>query len=125
MSAIRDGRMPIMLDKERHMLFSLNVIDAVQDRFGDLTALPAELTGENSIKNLKWMLTMLLNEGKAEDEPELTEQQVGRMIHMGNFKEVQVAILAALSIGNSGNNEGSGMADYAENDEGEAATGRA
>ena len=31
MSAIKDGRFPITLDKERHLLFSLNVIDEMQD----------------------------------------------------------------------------------------------
>lgn len=34
MSAIKDGRFPIMLDKERHLLFSLNAIDEMQDKFG-------------------------------------------------------------------------------------------
>ncbi|MFR4009202.1 MAG: hypothetical protein ACLT0Y_07995 [Christensenellales bacterium] len=32
MSAIKDGRLPIVLDKERHLLFSLNVIDEMQDK---------------------------------------------------------------------------------------------
>ena len=34
MSAIKDGRYPLMLDKQRHLLFSLNVIDEIQDKFG-------------------------------------------------------------------------------------------
>lgn len=71
MSAIKDGRTTIMLDKQRHLLFSLNVIDEVQDRFQDIEALPAKLQGKDGIKTLRWLLTLLLNEGRDEAEPEL------------------------------------------------------
>ena len=36
MSAFKDGRYPINLDQERHLLFSLNAMDEIQDKFGDL-----------------------------------------------------------------------------------------
>ena len=62
MSAIKDGRFPIMLDKERHLLFSLNAIDEMQDKFGGFDRLDTVLSGKDSIKNLRWLLTVLLNE---------------------------------------------------------------
>lgn len=102
MSAIKDGRTTIMLDKQRHLLFSLNVIDEVQDRFQDIEALPAKLQGKNGIKTLRWLLTLLLNEGRDEAEPELTEQQVGHMIHVGNMAAVKDAIFASFTVGNGG-----------------------
>ncbi len=105
MSAIKDGRLPITLDKERHLLFSLNVIDEVQDRFGAFDNLEAMMTGKDSIKNLRWLLTTLLNEGADEGEAELTEKEVGRMIHTGNFAEVKTAIFKAFAMGNRGTPE--------------------
>ena len=105
MSAIKDGRFPIVLDKERHLLFSLNAIDEMQDKFGGFDRLDTVLSGKDSIKNLRWLLTMLLNEGAADDEEPLTEKQVGKLIHTGNFAEVKTAIFKAFSMGNNGTPE--------------------
>ena len=105
MSAIKDGRFPIELDKERHLLFSLNAIDEMQDKFGGFDKLDVVLSGKDSIKNLKWLLTILLNEGAEEGEPELNEKEVGRMIHTGNFLEVKSSIFKAFSMGNNGSPE--------------------
>lgn len=105
MSAIKDGRFPITLDRERHLLFSLNAIDEMQDRFGGFDRLDQVLSGKDSIKNLRWLLTMLLNEGADEGEEMLTEKQVGKLIHTGNFLEVKSAIFKAFSMGNNGTEE--------------------
>lgn len=102
MSAIRDGRYPIMLDKERHLLYDLNAIDMIQERFGDLTKIGEAMTGKDGFKNLRFLLTVLLNEGD-EPENELTEREVGKLIHVGNLNEVKDAIFAAISVGNTGN----------------------
>ena len=111
MSAIKDGRVPIELDKERHLLFSLNAIDEMQDKFGGFDRLDKVLSGKDSIKNLRWLLTVLLNEGAEEGEAELTEIQVGKHNHTGNFAEVKSAIFKAFSMGNNG------TAEPPENDE--------
>ena len=105
MSAIKDGRFPIVLDKERHLLFSLNAIDEMQDKFGGFDCLDTVLSGKDSIKNLRWLLTVLLNEGAEDDEEPLTEKQVGKLIHTGNFAEVKTAIFKAFSMGNNGTPE--------------------
>jgi hypothetical protein len=105
MSAIKDGRFPIELDKERHLLFSLNAIDEMQDRFGGFDKLDEVLSGKDSIKNLRWLLTVLLNEGAEEGEPELNEKEVGRMIHTGNFLEVKSSIFKAFSMVTNGSPE--------------------
>ena len=105
MSAIKDGRFPIVLDKERHLLFSLNAIDEMQDKFGGFDRLDTVLSGKDSIKNLRWLLTVLLNEGAEDDEEPLTEKQVGKIIHTGNFAEVKTAIFKAFSMGNNGTPE--------------------
>ena len=102
MSAIKDGRFPIQLDKERHLLFSLNAIDEMQDKFGGFDRLDTVLSGKDSIKNIRWLLTVLLNEGADDGEEALTERQVGKLIHTGNFNDVKNAIFKAFSMGNSG-----------------------
>lgn len=94
-----------MLDKERHLLFSLNAIDEMQDKFGGFDRLDAVLSGKDSIKNLRWLLTVLLNEGAADDEEPLTEKQVGKLIHTGNFADVKAAIFKSFSMGNNGTPE--------------------
>lgn len=105
MSAIKDGRFPITLDKERHLLFSLNVIDEMQDKFGGFDKLDKALSGKDSVKNLRWLLTLLLNEGAEDGDEELTEKQVGKLIHTGNLNEVKSSIFKAFSLGNNGTEE--------------------
>lgn len=117
MSAIKDGRFPIMLDKERHLLFSLNAIDEMQDKFGGFDRLDEVLSGRDSIKNLRWLLTVLLNEGAEEGEPELSEKQVGKLIHTGNFAEVKDAIFKAFSMGNNGAEEPPARDDEEDDEE--------
>lgn len=87
------------------MLFSLNVIDEMQDKFGSFDKLDEVLKGKDSIKNLRWLLTLLINEGADDGEEQLTEKAVGRMIHTGNFGEVKSAIFKAFAIGNNGTAE--------------------
>ena len=117
MGAIKDGRFPITLDKERHLLFSLNVIDEMQDKFGGFDKLDKALSGKDSVKNLRWLLTLLLNEGAEDGDEELTEKQVGKLIHTGNFNEVKSSIFKAFSLGNNGTEEPPARDD--EEDDGE------
>ena len=104
MSAIKDGRVSIMLDKERHMLFDLNAIDAVQDKIGDIEKLTDYLNDKkNKFRNIRWFMTLLLNEGRGENEKALTEEQVGKLINWENFAQVNRSISLALSSGTVGN----------------------
>lgn len=115
MSAIKDGRYPVELNgKEYHLLFSLNALDAVQDRFGGYDKLDKVFDRESPtmIKDLRWLLTLLINEGMEEGEPELTETQVGKIIHIGNMGDIQSAIFASFAYGANG-----GETDHAEDTE--------
>jgi Ran GTPase-activating protein (RanGAP) involved in mRNA processing and transport len=78
------------------------VIDELQDRFGSFDMLGEVLKGQDGIKNLRWLLTLLLNEGADENESPLTEREVGKMIHTGNFLDVKTSIFKAFSLGSSG-----------------------
>ena len=102
MSAIKDGRLPIMLDKKRHLLFSLNVLDEMQDKFGGYDKLTEALRGKDVFKNVKWLLTRLINEGAEDGEDEVTEAWVGKRIHAGNLNEIINTILSAFNMGTVG-----------------------
>lgn len=104
MSAIKDGRYEIELNgKKYHMLFSLNALDEIQDKFGGYDQIDKAMSeGKDMIKNVRWLFTLLLNEGRAEDEPELTEKQVGRLIHVGNLGDIKGAIFNAFAYGATG-----------------------
>ena len=126
MSAIKDGRYAIEVGgRERHLLFSLNALDEIQDKFGGYDKLAEVFNQDNKdwIKNTKWLLALLINEGAEEDEPEVTEKQGGRWIHAGNIIEVQSAILKAFAVGTNGDNEPT--EDTPEENEGKTATGNA
>lgn len=108
MSVIKDGRYPVEIGgKTYHLLFSLNALDELQDKFGGYDKLAEAMSQDNKdwIKNTKWLLAMLINEGAEEGEPEVTERQVGRMIHTGNITEIQETMLKAFSVGTSGTAE--------------------
>ena len=78
-------------------------MSAIKD--GGFDRLDKVLSGKDSIKNLRWLLTLLLNEGAEEGEEALTEKQVGKLIHTGNFIKVKSAIFKAFSLGNNGTEE--------------------
>lgn len=127
MSAIKDGRYKLELNgKTYYMLFSLNVLDEIQDRFGGYDKLD-EALGESKdmIKNIRWLFTILLNEGRADGEPELTEKEVGRLIHVGNLKTIKGAIFNAFAYGAAGDENDSDEAAGAEGDEGNRTSAQA
>jgi len=107
MSAIKDGRIPIMLDKERHVLFSLNVIDEVEEKIGDLNNLEEEMNKPGRMKLIKWLFARLLNEGAAytkyletkstEGAEALSESEVGILINGTNMAKVTELIFKSLN----------------------------
>lgn len=111
MSAIKDGSLAVELNgKEYHLLFSLNVLDEMQDRFGGYDKLDKAFDGSNPqmIKDLRWLLTLVINEGMEEGMEPLTERQAGRMIHVGNLQQIKDAIFAAFAYSANGGEEAAG-----------------
>lgn len=125
MSAIKDGRYEIELNgKKYYMLFSLNVLDEIQDKFGGYDKLDEALSNsKDMIKNIRWLFTLLLNEGMPDGEPELTEKQVGKLIHVGNLNDIKGAIFGAFAYGATGGEE-TETAEQ-ETDEGNATSAQA
>lgn len=108
MSAIKDGRMPVELNgKTYYLLFSLNALDEMQDRFGGYDKLDKAFDQSNPtmIKDLRWLLTLIINEGMEEGETPLTEQKVGKLIHIGNLPQIKDAIFSAFVYSTNGGEE--------------------
>ena len=85
--------------KKFKLVFNLNVMEALQDKYGSLDKW-GELTdgsqGEPDIKALKFGFTEILNEGieidnedNGTNEPLLTSKQVGRIITEAGLDNVQ------------------------------------
>ena len=128
MSALKSGAYPVELNgKEYGLLFSLNALDAIQDKFGGYDKLNEAFNPKNKdwVKDTKWLLTLLINEAQlAENENAelLKEETVGRMVHAGNLKDIQNAIFAAFAKGTAGDeqqDENDGDGEETKENEGE------
>lgn len=111
MSALQNGAYPITLNgKEYGLLFSLNALDTIQEKFGGYDKLHEVFNQNNKdwVKNTRWLFTLLINECRLADDENaetLSEEKVGRLINAGNLKEVQNAIFAAFANGTAGTTE--------------------
>ncbi len=74
---------------------------------------------------MKWLLTQLLNEGMADDEPELNEKQVGKLLHIGNLQEVMREIMIAFAVNGTGHTPEADDEEEPEDDPKNAGTGKA
>ncbi len=125
MSAIKDGGYTVTLKgKEYRLLFTLNALDEIQTKFGGYDKLGEVFNKSNPdwVKDTKWLLTMLINEGILEEDDNatlFTEQQIGRLIHLGNLSEVQRAIFASFAAGTAGDGENSGDTETEDEEAGE------
>lgn len=129
MSALQNGAYPITLNgKEYGLLFSLNALDAIQEKFGEYDKLHEifDRSDKNLFKNVKWLFALLINEARLADDENaelLTEERVGRMITAGNMGEIQNAIYAAFVKGAAG--DAAADEEIEEDDEeGEAKAGQ-
>ena len=72
MGALKSGAFPVELNgKEYGLLFSLNVLDEVQEKFGGYDKLSEVFNKDNPnlFKDTRWLLTLLINEALlVEDE---------------------------------------------------------
>jgi len=130
MSAIKDGGLfPITLDKERHLLFSLHVMDKVEDEIGDISDLHKKMESKGRLKFITWLLTELLNEGAVYKQYEqtgniegaevLTERLVAMLIHSANVKNIMQNIFDAFTLANKGTTEPPPEEEYGDSGEDE------
>jgi len=128
MSAIKDGGLfPITLDKERHLLFSLHVIDEVEDKIGDISDLQKTMESKGRMKFITWLLTMLINEGALYKQFQATgqidgaeildERIVSMLIHSTNIQNIMTDIFNAFTLANRGTTEPPELDDDEDDEE--------
>lgn len=93
MNNVRDLGVAIELDKTRHMKFSLNALCDLQDEYGDVIDAFMKATEKQDFKMIRKLLFVSLRD---EDE-ELEERHVGKMIDMQNLNQVMEALTGALT----------------------------
>lgn len=128
MSDLRPIGIPIELGGvERHFLFTLNAIDAVQSHYNMpvLDAFNKMFDAKEQTSALKFLTMTLINDEVEREKwknpdselKEVTEKEVGWMIHADNIGEVTAAILAAnrVSIPESDENDDPNMESGQQN----------
>lgn len=109
MSDMQPRGIPLILDgKERHILFTLNVIDNIQDQFDlSLEDVIDQLTDKRkSNQTLKLLLEALLEDeierkefaGEAHGLKHYNSKEIGWLISQENVTEVTLAILRAYGV---------------------------
>ena len=130
MSAVKDGGYVVTLKgKDYRLLFTLNALDEIQTKFGGYDKLNEIFNQSNPdwVKDTKWLLTLLINEGLLEEDENaeiMEEQRVGRLIHVGNLAEVQRAIFASFAAGTAGDGENTGETEEEREEAGEMKAGQ-
>ena len=107
MSDLRPRGVPIVFDGvERHFLFTLNLIDEIQEKYDKnlLKVLDQMVKEDQSEHTLRDITMMLLNDEaerakrRGEEIPKVSEADVGEMIGLDNYWDVVKAILEAYGI---------------------------
>ncbi len=109
MSDLKPRGIPVELDGvERHLLFTLNIIDEIQDRYEknihEVICSLGEERDENHV--LRELVTILLNDEAKRSErlygekkfEKVTEKDVGEMIGLDNYWEVTAKVMQAYGI---------------------------
>ncbi len=109
MSDLRPRGIPILVNgEERHLLFTLNIIDEIQDRYEKtLAEVLDDITNEDvSGHMLRDVLVMLLNDEVAREKyrdpsstlKEITEQEAGWLVGLDNRFTLIASVLKAYGI---------------------------
>lgn len=130
MSAMKDGGYVVTLKgKEYRLLFTLNALDEIQTKFGGYDKLNEIFNQSNPdwVKDTRWLLTLLINEGQLEEDENaelMDEKRVGQLIHIGNLGEIQRAIYASFAAGMAGDGENAEELEEKSEEEGETRAGQ-
>ena len=102
----------IMLDKERHLLLDFNALAEME-----------RVTGKSVLQEATWDdisatdIRALIWAGLLHEEPDLTLEQVGAMLHPGMVNDVVGPLREALDVILSGEQEAASGSPQAETDE--------
>jgi DNA mismatch repair protein MutH len=92
------GFVKIELDKVRHLRYTMNALAEIEDQLG--VPLSEMKDVKMTIKNVR----VILWAGLIHEDAELTQEEVGNMVDLGNFEEVQQKIAEAFAMADKGKN---------------------
>lgn len=114
MSDLRPIGVPVIIDGvERRMLFTLNVIDEVQEHYNKpLAEIINELLGKaDALKTMRYLTYALLDDEaqrkatSGESLKQYSEKEIGWLITLENQEEILLAILKAYGLALPENNK--------------------
>ncbi|QPA31628.1 hypothetical protein [Thermaerobacillus caldiproteolyticus] len=89
---VKVKKIPVQLDKERHLVFDLNAFCELEDKYGSQEEALNAL-GSGSFKAIRTFLWA----GLVHEDESLTEKEVGKMIDIANISELANAITEAVN----------------------------
>lgn len=90
---IRMQKVPVDLDKRRHLVYDLNSFAELEERFGSIDEAMEEIR-KGKIKSIRLVLWL----GLLNDDPELTEQQTGSIILIPELPMLTDKIFEAIGV---------------------------
>lgn len=88
---VRVKKVPVQLDKERHLVYDMNAFCELEERFGTLQQAMEELQ-KGSLKAIRTALWA----GLVHEDESLTEKQVGAMIGVVDLQDVAKKMAEAI-----------------------------
>lgn len=89
---VKVNKVPISLDKDRHLAYDLNAFCELEERFGTIQDAFDELQ-KGKIKTIRAMLYI----GLLHEDDTITEKQVGGMVGISDLQEVAKKIAEAIT----------------------------
>jgi hypothetical protein len=93
------GNVSVELDKTRNLRYTMNALAEIEDSLGVPLAEMGNI--QMTMKNVR----VILWAGLIHEEPELTQEQVGEMVDLGNMQEVQEKVAEAFAMAQTSKNE--------------------
>lgn len=87
-------KVPVFLDRLRHLKFDLNSLCVLEEKFGNIEKALQELE-----RGVMRAVRVILWAGLCHEDPDLTEEDVGKLVNIDNLDMVGIALLKALGEG--------------------------
>ncbi|NEZ47927.1 hypothetical protein FDF74_12120 [Clostridium niameyense] len=95
MNDIKQTGITVKLDKERHIIFDLNALCELEEKYNSIDKALERLTPKEGIPKMK-DIRYIFYLGLKSDDKELTEEKVGSLINLSNINIVTDVIGSAM-----------------------------
>jgi len=90
---VKEGLIPIQLDRERNLKFDLNAFIELEEKYGDIDTAFKDIEGGKmkAIRTVLWA-------GLVHEDESLTEKQVGALVTVSNLNEITDKLTEAVNV---------------------------